>query len=105
MEGPGAGSAHAICEGTNSLGSAASADIKLAFGDKAIAEDQAAIVYDQRSRMFVIRPGSGRDLTYVGGAPLLNMVTIESGQDIAIGETHLKLVPFCGPDFDWSDLD
>lgn len=105
MDGPGTGTAHPLGEGANSVGSAPGADVVLAFGDKAIDADQASIVYDSRSRMFIIRPGSGRDLTYIGGAPLLNMMTLETDQDIAIGETKLKLVRFCGPDFDWSDLD
>ena len=39
----------------------------------------------------------------MGEDPVLMPIELKGGEEIVIGDTTLKFVPFCGKDFDWRD--
>lgn len=105
VAGPGKGRVCKLGYGTNSLGRGDGARVRLDFGDERISrENHAALTYDPRGRKFYLQHGGGVNLTYLGDAPVLTPTLLEPMQDICIGDTTLRFVPFCGPDFDWQDL-
>ena len=105
VAGPGKGQVCKLGYGTNSLGRGENARARLDFGDEQISrENHAALTYDPRGRKFYLQHGGGVNLTYLGDSPVLTPTPLEPMQDISIGDTTLRFVPFCGPDFDWQDL-
>lgn len=104
--GLGLGAFRPIYEGNNTLGRAASQRIAIDFGDDAIsAEEQAYIRYDSAERSFLFVPNlaktnvvSVNDKRPTGAVPLAAMDVI------TVGRTQLVFVPFCGSEFDWSEL-
>ena len=63
------------------------------------------MTYDPRGRKFYLQHGGGTNLTYIGDEPVLVPTVLEALQDFSIGDTTLRFVPFCGPDFDWQDTE
>lgn len=105
VAGPGKGQVCKLGYGTNSLGRGENARARLDFGDEQISrENHAALTYDPRGRKFYVQHGGGVNLTYLGDSPVLTPTPLEPMQDICIGDTTLRFVPFCGPEFDWQDL-
>lgn len=105
MHGPGQGQVCRLGSGRNRLGRGAGSEVRLDFGDEQISRDNHAVVsYDSVNRTFWVQHGDGRNLTYLGDAPVLTPTPLEAMQDIRIGGTTLRFVPFCGPDFDWQDV-
>ena len=105
LAGPGKGQVCKLGYGANSLGRGEKSRVRLDFGDERISrENHATLAYDAHGRKYYLQHGGGMNLTYLGDAPVLTPISIDPMQDIRIGETTLRFVPFCGPDFDWQDL-
>lgn len=105
LAGPGKGQVCRLGPGTNSLGRGEKSRVRIDFGDLQISrENHAVLTYDPRNRMFYLQHGGGVNLTYLGNDPVLTPTPLEAMQDICIGETTLRFVPFCGLNFDWQDL-
>ena len=106
IAGPGKGQVCRLGYGSNSLGRAESSRVRLDFGDDQISrESHASLTYDPRGRKFYLQHGGGTNLTYIGDEPVLVPTVLEALQDFSIGDTTLRFVPFCGPDFDWQDTE
>lgn len=104
--GPGLGSFRPIFEGNNTVGRAAQNRIPLDFGDEAISNDeQAYIRYDSNDRTFLFVPNLAKtNVVSVNekrptGAVELNVMDV-----ITLGRTQVAFVPFCGAEFDWSEI-
>lgn len=105
VAGPGKGRVCQLGYGTNSLGRGESSRVRLDFGDEGISrEEHASVTYDPRGRKFYLLHGGGKNLTYLGDEPVLVPTVLGATQDFSIGETTLRLVPLCGPEFDWQDI-
>lgn len=104
--GPGLGSFRTIYEGNNTIGRAASQRIPLDFGDDTIsAEEQAYLRYDGADRTFLLVPNlSKTNVVAVNDKKPTQAAELKAMDVITIGRTQLVFVPFCGTDFDWSDL-
>ncbi len=104
--GPGLGSFRPIYEGNNTVGRAASQRIPIDFGDDAISsEEQAYIRYDSAERAFLFVPNLAKtNIVSVNGKRPTTAVPLASMDVILMGRTQLVFVPFCGPEFDWSEL-
>lgn len=104
--GPGLGSYRPIFEGNNTIGRAATNRIGLDFGDGAIsAEEQAYIRYDAADRSFLFVPNMSKtNVVSVNDKRPTGAVSLETMDVIVMGRTQLVFVPFCGPDFDWSEI-
>ncbi|MDJ0948651.1 MAG: FHA domain-containing protein [Alphaproteobacteria bacterium] len=106
VKGPGRGASVPLGYGMNSIGRAAGERVCLDFGDEQISRSQHAIItYDPRGRKYFVQHGGGKNLTYLGeDQPVLTPVELFGGEEITLGETALRFVPFCGKEFDWQDL-
>ncbi|MEQ1615857.1 MAG: FHA domain-containing protein [Hyphomicrobiaceae bacterium] len=104
--GPGLGSFRPIFEGNNTVGRAASQRVALDFGDDAISsEEQAYIRYDSAERAFLFVPNLAKtNIVSVNGKRPTAAVGLAAMDVILMGRTQLVFVPFCGADFDWSEL-
>ena len=104
--GPGLGSYRPIYEGNNTVGRAANQRIALDFGDDAISsEEQAYIRYDGADRSFLFVPNLAKtNVVAVNDKRPSLAVTLQAMDVIIMGHTQLVFVPFCGPEFDWSEI-
>lgn len=103
VAGPGRGEVLRLGYGVNDIGSGPSARVRLNFGDASIAPDNhAAIIYTTRSRRFYLAQSAAAE-SWLNGQPVLESVGLVGGETIRFGQTQLRFVPLCGPDFDWRD--
>ena len=101
--GPGKGASISLSYGMNIIGRGPGNRIELNFGDDQISqEDHFRIAYDSENREFHLVPGRGTNLVYLGNKPLLSPQQLSPLTDIRVGATSLRFVPFCTPDWDWS---
>lgn len=102
VDGPGKGRSLPLGYGMNEVARSPTARVPLDFGDDLIARSQHALItFDPRGLKFFVQHGGGKNLTYLGDAPVLIPQEITSGQEITLGATCLRFVALCGPDFDW----
>lgn len=102
VAGPGRGHTFPLSYGLNPVGSHVEQGVRLAFGDLQIADIQALVIYDHQRRKFMLHHKGGRMATFLNGEPVLKLTAIAPHQEIVMGRTKLRLVPLCGPDFDWT---
>jgi len=104
--GPGLGAYRPIFEGNNTIGRNASQRIPIDFGDDAIsAEEQAFLRYDSADRQFLLVPNLAKtNVIAVNEAKPTAAVKLAAMDVLTMGRTQLVFVPFCGNDFDWSEL-
>ncbi len=104
--GPGIGSYRPIFEGNNTVGRGTTQRIPLDFGDDAISsEEQAYIRYDSSDRSFLFVPNLAKtNVVSVNDRRPTGAVELKQMDVIVMGRTQLVFVPFCGPEFDWSEL-
>ena len=106
VRGPGKGRMLTLGNGMNALGRGPNARVRIDFGDDTIARaNHAPLVYEPRQRVYLLNHGEGSNLTYLNGNVVTEMVEIESGAMIEVGETTLRFQAFCTREFDWPDLD
>jgi hypothetical protein len=102
--GPGRGTAFALFDGLSTLGRGDGQTVQLDLGDTAISRDtHAAIAYDDERRACWLGHGGKANLVRLNGRPVLTTEALSNGDRIRIGETTLRFVALCGPDFSWSD--
>ena len=104
VKGPGRGNFCPVFVGMNSLGRDPGQRISLGFGDESISrEEHAFITYDEEQRCFYLQHGGKSNLVRLGSQPVLSPTELKGNDLIRIGHTTLLFVPFCGPDFSWTD--
>jgi hypothetical protein len=104
--GPGLGAFRSIYEGNNAIGRSAAQRVPIDFGDTSIsAEEQAYIRYDSMDRSFLFVPNLAKtNVVAVNNKKPTGAIKLEPMDMITMGRTQLAFVPFCGEDFDWSEL-
>lgn len=104
--GPGLGASRPIFEGNNTVGRAASNRIPLDFGDETIsAEAQAYIRYDSADRSFLFVPNLAKtNVVSVNEKRPAGAVELRSMDIVTFGRTQVAFLPFCGSEFDWSEI-
>jgi hypothetical protein len=104
--GPGLGAFRPIFEGNNSIGRGRNQRIAIDFGDDSISsEEQAFIRYDSSDRSFLFVPNlSKTNVVSINDKKPTGAVALSGMDVITMGRTQLAFVPFCGDDFDWSEL-
>lgn len=107
VKGPGLGNAVPLGAGMNTIGRGPDARASLPFGDSMISgEDHIRIIYDDAERSFFIAHGAGKNISRVNGQLLANTLPLENDALIDVSKwTQLRFKQFCGPDFDWSEVD
>jgi len=106
VDGPGLGSFRIIIEGNNSIGWAPNQHIRLDFGDDSIsAEEQAFIRYDSVDCKFLFVPNLTKtNVVWVNDDKPTSAIELKAMDIITMGRTRVVFVPFCGNEFDWSEL-
>ncbi|HJZ33772.1 MAG TPA: FHA domain-containing protein [Hyphomicrobiaceae bacterium] len=104
--GPGLGAFRPIYEGNNTLGRARGQRIAIDFGDASISgEEQAYIRYDSVDRAFLFVPNLAKtNIVSINSKKPTGAVPLQAMDVITVGHTQLAFVPFCGEEFDWSEL-
>ena len=104
--GAGLGAFRPIFEGNNTIGRGRSQRIAIDFGDETISsEEQAYIRYDSADRSFLFVPNlSKTNVVSINNRKPTAAVPLQAMDVITMGRTQLAFVPFCGADFDWSEL-
>ena len=104
--GPGLGAYRPIFEGNNTIGRSPTQRIPIDFGDEAISsEEQAYIRYNSTDRTFLFVPNLAKtNVVSVNEKRPTSAVPLTAMDVITMGRTQLVFVPFCGPEFDWSEL-
>ena len=102
--GPGRGRVATLGIGVNAIGRDRAERVSLDYGDGMISRtNHGAITYDPRGGKFYVQPGSGTNLTYLDGEPVLSPRELEPLAHVQMGNTVLRFVPLCGADFSWDD--
>ncbi|WP_045834869.1 FHA domain-containing protein [Hyphomicrobium sp. 99] len=104
--GPGLGSYRPIFEGNNTVGRSADNRIPLDFGDETISnEAQAYVRYDSSDRSFLFVPNLAKtNVVSVNDKRPAGPVPLHPMDVITFGRTQVAFLPFCGSDFDWSEI-
>jgi hypothetical protein len=104
--GPGLGAFRPIYEGNNTLGRSKGQRIAIDFGDDSIsAEEQAYVRYDSVDRSFLFVPNLAKtNIVSINNKKPTGAVPLQAMDVITVGRTQLAFVPFCGEEFDWSEL-
>ena len=104
--GPGIGAFRPIFEGNNTVGRSTANRVPIDFGDEAIsAEEQAYIRYDSTDRSFLLVPNLAKtNVVSLNDQRPAAAVRLQGMDVITMGHTQLVFVPFCGQEFDWSEL-
>lgn len=104
--GPGQGRVLTLGNGMNAVGRSEESRVRLDFGDDNVSRaNHARLIYEPRTRRWLLSHGDGTNLTYLNGEVVVSVVEIESGAEIQIGATTMRFQAFCSKAFDWSDLD
>ena len=104
--GPGKGRALTLGNGMNTIGRGASSRVRLDFGDENVSrQNHARLIYEPRQRRWLLGHGDGTNLTYLNGDLVVDVVEIQPGAEVQLGETTLRFQAFCSKEFDWQDVD
>lgn len=104
VAGKGSGNFVKIGHGQNSIGRGPDSRAQLDYGDNHISRSRHAVItYDALGRMFYVQQGDGKNLTYLDDKPVLAPTVLENGSEITMGQTRLRFVALCGPDFSWPE--
>ncbi|NJO22467.1 MAG: FHA domain-containing protein [Sphingomonadales bacterium] len=106
VAGPGVGAYRPIYEGNNTVGRSKSQRIPIDFGDDTISnEEQAFIRYDSADRTFLLVPNLAKtNIVALNDRKPTGAVELAAMDLITMGRTQLVFVPFCGAEFDWTEL-
>jgi hypothetical protein len=104
--GPGLGSYRPIFEGNNTIGRSKDNRIPIDFGDDAISnEAQAYLRYDSSDRSFLFVPNLAKtNVVSVNDKRPAGPVPLQPMDVITLGRTQVAFLPFCGSEFDWSEI-
>ena len=104
--GPGIGAYRPIYMGSNTIGSDPGQRIPIDFGDEYISkEEQAYIRYDADDRQFLFIPNLAKtNVVSIDNVKPTSAVRLMPYDIISMGDTQLVFIPFCGDEFDWTDL-
>ncbi|MEO0371045.1 MAG: FHA domain-containing protein [Pseudomonadota bacterium] len=104
IEGHGQGTAFVLQNPVSSIGRGQGQTIMLNYGDDTISRsNHAAIAYDDQMNACFLGFGGKANLVRLNGRPVLGTEQLNHGDVIRVGETKLKYIALCGPDFSWQD--
>lgn len=103
IKGDAFGKSFTLKSGKNFIGRDRKMDVAL-VGDKSVSRQcHAIILYDPKSKMFLVQPGTSRELFYLNDRVVLGVEAVESNDVLSIGKTDLMFIPCCSPQFCWED--
>lgn len=97
------GESFKLKSGRNFIGRAANMDIVLGADQSVPRLHHAAVVYDPKSRAFIVAAGDARELCYLNGDVVVTSQRLQAYDVLTLGNTELMLIPLCGEKFSWDD--
>jgi hypothetical protein len=103
IEGKEKGRDYRILDGNNKIGRSNKMDICILGDDTISREDEAIVTYASAVKKYYIIAGTGGNVVYVNGDPLLVSQSRELNayDKIQLGKTTLIFIPLCGEKFQW----
>jgi hypothetical protein len=103
VDGKEKGRDYRILDGNNKIGRSNKMDICILGDDTISREDEAIVTYASAVKKYYLIAGTGGNVVYVNGDPLLVSQSRElSAYDkIQLGKTALMFIPMCGDRFQW----
>lgn len=103
IKGDAFGKSFTLKSGKNFIGRDRKMDVAL-VGDKSVSRQcHAIILYDPKSRMFLVQPGTSRELFYLNDKVVLGVEAVQSNDVLSIGKTDLMFIPLCSAQFSWEE--
>lgn len=103
VNGANKGGDYRIHNGYNYIGRGDSMDICIQ-GDSYISSERAAMIsYDDEEKVFFFGPGSGHNAIRVNGKMIYAPVQLQPYDEVKVGMSLFRFVPFCGERFDWNE--
>ena len=103
IDGPGRGAHFTLFNGVSQIGRGEDQTVRLDFGDNSISRSgHALLAYDDEQAKFFLGSGGKVNIVRLNDRPLLSTEELSDDDVIRIGETRLRFVAFCGPDFAWT---
>lgn len=103
IEGEYRGESFKLKSGRNFIGRAANMDVVLSADHSISRYKHAAIIYDPKSRQFIVTAGEARELCYLNGELVLSNLKMNAYDILNLGATSLMLIPCCGDRFSWEE--
>lgn len=102
LNGASMGQSYSIKYGKNYIGRGQDMDIVLS--DAMVSRNKhALIVYDPKTRQFVVLPGDAKELFYLNDQLVLTSITMKDKDILLLGNTKLMLKSCCNDEFCWED--
>ena len=102
VEGPGVGEWFVLERGVSYIGSADGQTVCLNFGDTSVSPVRHVVLsYNEERHTFEMHD-SGQSRVRLNGTTPKLPVKLRDGDVISVGETSLRLVGLCTPNFNWS---
>lgn len=87
--------------GCNFIGRDGDMDVCLS-GERTVARNRhAAIIYEPKQNIFLVRPGESRELFYLEGEVVLEPKRMKKNDVMEVGNISLMLIPCCDENFVW----
>ena len=99
VSGPEKGRDYRLHAGRNFLGRAPQMDISVADDQEISREHHCSVVYDPKSRAFLLAPGSSN--TYLNGRAITEAAALKASDVIGAGASEFVFIPFCGDERSW----
>lgn len=101
-EGPEYGRSFVLYPGRNFIGRSEEMDIRLS--DRSVSRNRhAVIIYEPKGRKFYAQRGESHELFYVNDSVVLSDIELNDFDELLIGSTTFRFVPFCGKRFGWEE--
>jgi len=101
-QGPSRGKDFRIISGNNFIGrDADSSHIHIQDDESVSRFKHAAIIYEPKTRTFILMMGDSSGLVYHNEALVTSPVTLASFDHIEVGNSTLIFLPFCGSEYSW----
>jgi len=99
VEGPGVGAWFALEQGTSHIGRKDGQTVQLDFGDDSVEPARhASVTYDKKQNTFLVDSATKFRLN---GVAAQAKTTLRDGDVFTVGQTSLRLVALCTPNFNW----
>jgi len=101
-DGPSRGMDYRIRSENNTVGRAENMDICISGDDLISRERHTVITFDPQQNTFHLSPAEGRSLVFLNSKAVLTPQELKPYDEIMLGATKLRFIPFCGDKFKWS---
>jgi hypothetical protein len=92
-----------LVSGRNFIGRSTKMDVVL-DGDASVSrESHAVVVYEPKGNIYLIQPGSSKELSYLNDEVVLESKIIKVNDIITVGATKLMFIPCCSDKFTWAE--